>query len=187
MKRTLLVRDPPPVVIEVRQPSAHALRFVPVDTIADPARREALDAADGADLVKRRWTRILKIATAVLAFYIAIQLFTGCAALARAVPAVGVAHEVAKAGCAILAASDGSSANVLAATASMQRSILEAEAERAKGRGVSAETVDGLVATVAALSRVIEANALRVVAAGGNGPAVMMPCPAAAAAPTVAP
>ena len=61
----------------------------------------------------------------------------------------------------------------------MQRSILEAEAERAKGRGVSAETVDGLVTTIAALSRVIEANALRVVEAGGNGPAVVAPCPAA--------
>lgn len=183
MKRTLLVRDPPPVVIEVREPSTHALRFAPVETIADPARREALDAADGADLVKRRWTRILKIATAVLALYIVIQLFTGCAALARAVPAVGVAHEVAKAGCAILAASDGSSASVLDATSKMQRSILEAEAERAKGRGVSAETVDGLVTTIAALSRVIEANALRVVEAGGNGPAVVAPCPAPASEP----
>ena len=187
MKRTLLVRDPPPVVIELHRPSRVELSLVPVDTIDDPARTDRLAAANGVDLVKRRWTRVLKIATAVLALYIAIQLFTGCAALERAVPAVGVAHDVARAGCAILAASDGSSASVLEATSKMQRSILEAEAERAKGRGVSAETVDGLVTTIAALSRVIEANALRVVAAGGNGPAVVAPCPAPAAAPTVAP
>ena len=88
-------------------------------------------------------------------------------------------RDVNGAGCALLAASDGSSADVLAATSSMQRSILEAEAERAKGRGVSPETVDGLVATIAALSRVIEANALWVVAAGGNGPAVVPACPVA--------
>ena len=108
-----------------------------------------------------------------------VPFLVGCAALDHAVPALGVAHDVARAGCAILAASDGSSADVLAATANMQRSILEAEAERAKGRGVSPETVDGLVATIAALSRVIEANALRVVAAGGNGPAVVPACPVA--------
>jgi TRAP-type uncharacterized transport system substrate-binding protein len=44
--------------------------------------------------------------------------------------------------------------------------------------GTSFLEVDGLVTTIAALSRVIEANALRVVAAGGNGPAVVPPCPA---------
>ncbi len=182
-RRTLLVRDPPPVVLEVREPSAVALRLVPVATIDDPARREALAAADGVDLVKHRWTRFLRYATGVLGLYLLARLLVGCAALDRAVPALGVAHDVARAGCAILAASDGSSADVLAATSKMQRSILEAEAERAKGRGVSAETVDGLVTTIAALSRVIEANALRVVAAGGNGPAVVAPCPAASAEP----
>ena len=181
MKRTLLVRDPPPVVIEIREPSTHALSFVPVDTIDDPGRREALLAASGVDLVQRRWTRFLRYATAALGLYVVARLLTGCAALERAVPAVGVAHDVARAGCAILAASDGSSASVLEATSRMQRSILEAEAERAKGRGVSAETVDGLVTTIAALSRVIEANALKVVAAGGNGPAAVPACPVAPA------
>ncbi len=180
MKRTLLVRDPPPVVIEVHEPSAHALRFAPVETINDPARREALDAADGVDLVQRRWGRILKIATAVLAFYIAIQLFTGCAALERAVPAVGVAHDVARAGCAILAASDGSSASVLAANQAMQRSIIEADARTAKDRGADAATIDALVKSIAILSETIKANATQVVQAAGNGPAVMVPCPAAA-------
>ena len=184
-RRTLLVRDPPPVTITIREPSAVALQLVPVDTIDDPARREALAAADGVDLVKRRWTRFLRYATGVLGLYLLARLLTGCAALDAAVPALGVAHDVARAGCALLAASDGSSASVLEATSKMQRSILEAEAERAKGRGVSPETVDGLVATIAALSRVIEANALRVVVAGGNGPAALPPCaaPAASVAP----
>ena len=179
MKRTLLVRDPPPVVIEIREPSTHALSFVPVDTIDDPARRDRLAAANGVDLVKRKWTRIFAWLGLAVALWIALHLL-GCAALERAVPAMGVAHDIARAGCAILAASDGSSASVLEATSRMQRAVLEAEAERAKGRGVSAETVDGLVTTIAALSRVIEANALRVVAAGGNGPAAVPACPVAA-------
>jgi hypothetical protein len=183
VRRTLLVRDPPPAVIELHRPSRVELSLVPVDTLDDPARREALAAADGVDLVQRRWTRFLRYATGVLALYLLARLLVGCAALDRAVPALGVAHDVARAGCTILAASDGSSADVLAATSKMQRSILEAEAERAKGRGVSAETVDGLVTTIAALSRVIEANALRVVAAGGNGQARIEPCPAASVAP----
>lgn len=179
MKRTLLVRDPPPVVIEIREPSSHALQFAPVDTIDDPARRDRLAAANGVDLVKRKWTRIARYFVAAVAIYAAIHLLSGCAALEAAAPGLAVAHDVARAGCAILAASDGSSASVLAATSKMQRSILEAEAERAKGRGVSPETVDGLVATIAALSRVIEANALAVVKAGGNGPAQVAPCPPA--------
>ena len=57
-RRTLLVRDPPPVTIEIREPSTHALQFAPVDTIDDPARRDRLAAANGVDLVKRKWTRI---------------------------------------------------------------------------------------------------------------------------------
>jgi hypothetical protein len=37
----------------------HMLRFAPVQTIADPDRRDALDSANGVDLVMRRWARIL--------------------------------------------------------------------------------------------------------------------------------
>lgn len=90
-RRTLLVRDPPPVVIEVREPSAVALQLVPVDTIDDPARREALAAADGVDLVQRRWTRFLRYATGVLALYLLARLLTGCspADWAAAQPVLG--------------------------------------------------------------------------------------------------
>jgi len=153
----------------------------PVELYRDePGRAEALGAANGRDLVGVRVTRAVCFGAVVLALLFVARCLLGCAALEAAAPGLAVAHDVARAGCAILAASDGSSASVLAATANMQRSILEAEAERAKGRGVSAETVDGLVTTIAALSRVIEANALAVVKAGGNGPAAVPACPAAA-------
>ena len=90
-RRTLLVRDPPPVTIEIREPSAVALQLVPVDTIDDPARREALAAADGVDLVKRRWTRFLRYATGVLGLYLLARLLVGCspADWAAAQPALG--------------------------------------------------------------------------------------------------
>ena len=164
--------DPQPVTLDVR----------PIELYRDePGRAEALGAANGRDLVLERINIVAGLAAVVVALVFVLACLSGCAALERAVPAVGVAHDVAKIGCAILAASDGSSASVLDATSKMQRSILEAEAERAKGRGVSAETVDGLVTTIAALSRVIEANALRVVAAGGNGPAAVPACAVAPA------
>ena len=82
-RRTLLVRDPPPVTITIREPSAVALQLVPVDTIDDPARREALAAADGVDLVQRRWTRFLRYATAALGLYLLARLLVGCAASAH--------------------------------------------------------------------------------------------------------
>lgn len=179
-RRTLLVRDPPPVVIEVREPSTHALSFVPVDTINDPARREALLAASGVDLVQRRWTRFLRYMTALLGLYVLARLLTGCAALEAAAPGLAVAHDVARAGCAILAASDGSSASVLEANQAMQRSIIEADARTAKDRGADAATIDALVKSIAILSETIKANATQVVQAAGNGPAVVVPCPAAA-------
>ena len=83
MKRTLLVRDPPPVTIEIREPSTHALQFAPVDTIDDPARRDRLAAANGVDLVKRKWTRFLRYATAALGLYLLARLLVGCAASAH--------------------------------------------------------------------------------------------------------
>ena len=67
----------PATAIEVRAPSDHVLSFAPVDTIADPARREALDAADGADLVQRRWGRIFAWLGVAVALWIALHL-VGC-------------------------------------------------------------------------------------------------------------
>lgn len=77
MRRTLLVRDPPPAVIELHRPSRVELSLVPVETIADPARREALDAADGVDLVQRRWGRIFAWLGVAVALWIALHL-VGC-------------------------------------------------------------------------------------------------------------
>ena len=164
--------DPQPVTLDVR----------PIELYRDePGRAEALGAANGRDLVTERINIVAGLAAVVVALVFVLACLTGCAALERAVPAVGVAHEVAKAGCAILAASDGSSASVLAANQAMQRSIVEADARTAKDRGADAATIDALVRSIAILSETIKANATQVVQAAGNGPAVVAPCPAAAA------
>lgn len=53
-----LAMSPPRAILS--DPSTrHMLRFAPVQTIADPDRRDALDSANGVDLVMRRWARIL--------------------------------------------------------------------------------------------------------------------------------
>lgn len=176
MKRTLLVRDPPPVVIEVREPSTHALSFVPVDTIDDPARREALLAASGVDLVQRRWGRIFAWLGVAVALWIALHL-VGCAALEAAAPGLAVAHDVARAGCAILAASDGSSASVLEANQAMQRQVLDAQAQAAIERGANKAEIEALQASVVVLSAAVRASAEQIVHAAGNGPAKLAPCP----------
>lgn len=77
MRRTLLVRDPPPVVIELHRPSRVELSLVPVETIADPARADRLAAANGVDLVQRRWTRIFAWLGVAVALWIALHL-VGC-------------------------------------------------------------------------------------------------------------
>lgn len=79
------------MVLPVRGPSRTEVSFAPVDTINDPLRREALDAADGADLVQRRWTRILKIVTLVLGLCVFARMLTGCSPTdwAAAQPALG--------------------------------------------------------------------------------------------------
>lgn len=183
-RRTLLVRDPPPVEITIREPSAHALSLVPVDTLDDPARREALDAADGVDLVQRRWGRIFAWLGVAVALWVALHL-VGCTAL----EAARTAREVATVGCALLGASDGSTADVLATTKDMQRTLIEASAAAAKAHGADAATIDGLVASVAVLARTLEAASKPIVEAGGNAPARLPPCPAttATAAPSASP
>lgn len=175
-RRTLLVRDPPPVTITIREPSAVALQLVPVDTIDDPARREALDAADGADLVQRRWGRIFAWLGVAVALWIALHL-VGCAGLGAVGEGMRTARDVAKIGCAILAASDGSTSDVLAATKDMQRALIESSAATAKANGADEKTIDGLVASVAVLARTLEAASKPIVEAGGNAPAKLPPCP----------
>ena len=73
-----------------------------------------------------------------------VPFLVGCAALDHAVPALGVAHDVARAGCAILAASDGSSASVLAANQAMQRQVLDAQAQAAIERGANKAEIEAL-------------------------------------------
>ena len=180
MKRTLLVRDPPPVVIEVREPSAHALSFAPVETIEDPRRHDrlAIEAANGRDLVQDRVTRAVCFGAVVLALLFVARCLLGCAALEAAAPGLAVAHDVARAGCAILAASDGSSASVLAANQAMQRQVLDAQAQAAIERGANKAEIEALQASVVVLSAAVRASAEQIVRAAGNGPAKLAPCPA---------
>lgn len=161
--------DPQPVTLDV----------VPVSMVEDATRREALAAANGRDLVQERVSQVVRFLGVVVLLLAIVRCLVGCAALERAVPAVGVAHDVAKVGCALLSASDGSSADVLAATANMQRAIVEAQADAAKQRGADQATIDALVRSIAVLSEVVRANAEKVVTAAGNGPAVLPVCPAA--------
>lgn len=174
----------PATAIEVRLPSPVTLTFAPVETIPDEDRRAALDAANGTDLVLRRWTRIGRGVVVALGLFLAVRLLVGCSELGAVGEGMRTARDVAKIGCALLGAGDGSTADVLAATAAMQKALLEASAAQAKANGANAATIDGLVASVVVLSRAVEANARPVVEAGGNAPARLPPCPVAPAPAT---
>lgn len=84
-------RDPPPVVSDVR--SRHVLRFAPVETIDDPLRRDALDAAHGVDLTRRRVQRALATAGTIVLLLVVVRCLLGCdaAGLAAVQSAAGVA------------------------------------------------------------------------------------------------
>lgn len=106
-------------------------------------------------------------------------LVTGCASLGAASAGLQTAHDVAKAGCALLAATDGSTASALAVTADVQRELFANAAEEAKRRGADARTIDALAQTAAALAEALREASRPVVEAGGDAPAKLPPCPAA--------
>ena len=163
--------DPQPVTLDV----------VPVSMVEDEARREALAAANGRDLVQERVTQVVRFLAVVVALLAVVRLLCGCspASLAAIGAGASTARDVAKIGCAILSETDGSSAQVLAATEAMRREILTAQADAAKARGADAATIDALVRSVALLSETVRANAAQVLEASGNGPARITPCPMA--------
>lgn len=165
------------------------LAIVPVELQDDPARAEALAASNGRDLSRERVTR-----TAItIAFFVVVLAVTrcllGCAALAGAGPALQTARDVAKTGCAILAASDGSSADVLARTQDLQRAILATAAQDATAKGADVARVEQDMKTIAVLADALRTVSLAIVQAAGNGPAKLPPCAALAAttAPITAP
>lgn len=175
----------PATAIEVRAPSPVTLTFAPVETIPDADRRAALDAANGVDLVLRRWTRIGRGVVVALGLFLAVRLLVGCTAL----DAAKTAHDVAIAGCALLGAGDGSTASALAVTADVQKALFTTAADEAKRRGSDAKTIDALAQTAATLAEALRAASKPVVDAGGNAPAKLPSCPVApaTAAPSVAP
>lgn len=174
-------------------PQPVTLSIVPVELHAPPETRDALLASNGVDLLARRMRRIAAVLAPVALLFMLARMLLGCspATLAAIGAGASTARDVAKAGCAILESTDGTSADVLAATTAMQRAILEAQADAAKQRGADAATIDALVKSIAVLSEALKANAAQVVTAAGNGPAKLTPCPAASAttsataAPTV--
>lgn len=140
----------------------------------------ALHEANGGSLdhdAAASWA--LRIFLAVLAAVL-VSTCAGCAALAGAGPVLQATRDVARAGCAILQATDGSSGDVLAASAAIQRSILEAQAGAAVDRGADRATIEAQVRTIAALAEALRVASSAIVEAGGNGPARLTPCPVAA-------
>ena len=168
-------------------PQPVTLAIVPVELHAPPETREALLASNGVDLVLRRWTRIARVGVAVIGLGIALRLLTGCASLGAASAGLQTARDVAKAGCALLAATDGSTASALAVTADVQRELFANAAEEAKRRGADARTIDALAQTAAALAEALREASKPVVEAGGDAPAKLPPCPAAAPTSSAAP
>lgn len=124
--------------------------------------------------VLRGLARALGLAVAV---WVALHV-VGCAALG---PALTTARDVAKVGCAILQGTDGSSADVLASLAAMQRSIVEAQASDAAARGADKAAIAALLESTAKLAGAIAATSGQIVQAAGNGPARLQPCPIACA------
>ena len=62
----------------VSDPSTrHMLRFAPVETIADRERQDALDSANGVDLVMRRWARILGVCGSVAVMAVVVRCLVG--------------------------------------------------------------------------------------------------------------
>lgn len=156
-------------------PQPVTLSIVPVTMTEDEVRREALAAARGRDLFAERFAAVVRFLGVVVLALAAVRMLTGCAALG---PGLQTARDVAKVGCAILEGTDGTSADVLARTAELQRAIVEASAARAKERSPSqAAAVDQLVASVAVLARALADATRPVIEASGNVPARLAPCP----------
>lgn len=65
----------PPVLSDPA--TRHMLRFAPVDTIPDRERRDALDAANGVDLVMRRVGRIAAALASVIAVAAVVRCLVG--------------------------------------------------------------------------------------------------------------
>ena len=166
MRRALLVRDPPPVVIELHRPSRVELSLVPVDTIDDPARADRLAAANGVDLVQRRWTRIFAWLGVAVALWIALHL-VGCspADWAAAQPALGTI---------------GAAVDTFALVRARQIEAKSGEATRAAAQGDTLGALRALSEAQADAS----AQTLEELAAGRRElAAARAMCPAAAAAP----
>jgi MinD superfamily P-loop ATPase len=109
------------------------------------------------------------------------RLVTGCSELGAIGTGIQTARDVAKVGCAILEGTDGSSADVLASLAAMQRAIVEAQATRAAEQDPQATAA--MLRTLAALAEGQAITARQLAALAGERPVKVEPCPVRSAEP----
>ena len=109
-----------------------------------------------------------------------VLLLAACTPAQLAAVAAGAqtAESVARAGCAILTAG-GTSQDVLAGLAALQKAIVEADAAAAQRSGADAATIAALLASTARMADALRVNAEQISAlAGASRPVALAPCPA---------
>lgn len=158
------------------------LRILPVLLIPrDPDERDAIRAAEGADLNGERAGRVVKgVFLAFVAVLVAVFL-AGCSSLAALGEGARTARDVARGACAILEASDGGSpAEVTAALAGALRDITAQQAASAARDEARAAEVRALVRVADASFAAAREASERIGALAGTAPVVVPPCPAPA-------
>lgn len=112
------------------------------------------------------------------------------AQLAAVAAGAQTAEAAARAGCAILTAG-GSSQDVLAGLAALQKAIVDADAAAAARNGADAAVIAALLASTAKMADALRVNAEQIATlAGKEHPVAIPPCPAPlpdAGAPDAAP
>lgn len=148
----------------------------------DDDTSRALDAANGYREGRALDRRDAIVAGfVVLAFVLLGILLSGCSSLAALGQGAATARDVAKAGCAILAATDGTTGDTLRATQELQREILTASAGAAVASGADPSAVERDMKTIATLAEALRLASSAIVQQGGTAPAKLPPCPGAPA------
>lgn len=165
------------------------LRILPVTLIPrDPDERDAIRAADGADLEGEHAARIVvRVFLAFVAVLVAVFL-AGCSSLAALGEGARTARDVARGACAILEASNGGSpAEVSAALAGALRDITAQQAASAARDEARAAEVRALVRVTEASFAAVREASERIGALAGSAPVVVPPCLALAPIAPVSP
>ena len=107
-------------------------------------------------------------------------LLTGCAGWGSGLKP---AHDIGRGLCAVL--NSGSTTDALAATADLQKTIVEFQARTAVERGASQATIDSLVRSTAVMADALRENAAEIGKLAGEGKAsdALPPCPVVPSSP----